>query len=114
MFVWGADRRLASIEQRLAVVSRDLVELIQEFREWRKVSMAHFDELIDEIGKLSTVVESNNALLDRLADELEEHHNEPETIKALAASIREARESISAAIVRNTPSEPPVEPDPTE
>lgn len=69
-------------------------------------------EARDEVAQLGTVVEGVVTLLDRLSTMLEENADDPDEIRAIAASVRSQRESLAAAVVEHTPAEPPAPPAP--
>ena len=136
---WGGSRvseHQPSAEQRMVVaigvLRHEVHDLTEETTKLRRLTGLAFSHLfrrlgviinmeeqelqdlsaiVDEVGPLTDVVTANNALLDRLADMLEEAAPDPQQVLDIAASIRAQRDSISEAIVRDTPAEtPPVEP----
>lgn len=73
--------------------------------------------LQDEIDKLREDVRANTSatqaaatLLDQLAGRLEQAADDPDEIRAIAASVRANSQSLGDAVTRNTPAEEPTEP----
>jgi hypothetical protein len=69
-----------------------------------------FDTLTSRVNDTITVEESAIVLINGLAARLEALANDPAAILALAEELRAKNEELSAAVVRNTPAEPPVIP----
>lgn len=73
--------------------------------------------LQEEIDKLREDVQANTSatqaaatLLDQLAGRLEQAADDPDEIRAIAASVRANSQALGDAVTRNTPAQEPTEP----
>lgn len=64
-------------------------------------------KLTTEVTRIKTVVPSIVALVNRMADEIRDHKDDPAEIEALALELKGAADDIAAAVVANTPAEEP-------
>lgn len=67
-------------------------------------------KLTNEVSRITTVVPSVVALINRMATEIQDHKDDPAAIDALAEQLRAAADDIGTAVTANTPSEPPPAP----
>jgi hypothetical protein len=74
--------------------------------------MALMDDLETEVGKLTTVVDSSNAFIKLVHDELVAARGDPARVQSVIDTLAHKREEISSAIVANTdaPDTPPSPP----
>ena len=81
--------------------------------------MSKLLELAAEIESVRGVADSAIALIEDLAQKIEDCQCDPEALSALVANLRESRENLAFAVAANSdpvdPAEPdPVDPDPTD
>lgn len=70
-----------------------------------------FDDLKAEVAANTSVTASAIALIDGFISRFDEAKDDPQQIAELVSELRASKDSLAAAIVRGTPSEPsPTEP----
>ena len=68
--------------------------------------MAKLEDLESEVAELKTVADSAVALIEGLADKLEEAQDDPEQIAEIITDLRSSKEALAAAVAANTQPEP--------
>lgn len=68
------------------------------------------EDLVAEVGGLTTVVSSAAELLDKLAGMIESNIGDEDALREIAENLKAQKNVLADAVVRNTPEEPPVEP----
>jgi outer membrane biosynthesis protein TonB len=76
--------------------------------------MADLSELTDSVAGVDTAVDSAVALINGLADKIDELSTDPAALADLSASLRASTTELSEAVAANTPEAPPVEEPPVE
>ena len=76
--------------------------------------MAHLDEITAEVDGIATVGQSVLTLVERLADEIEHHKDDPAALADLSTRLRTTKDALAAAVVAHTPAETPTEAPPAE
>lgn len=71
---------------------------------------AALTELRDAVAAQTTVVESVKTFIAGLASQLEANADDPDEIRSIAATVRNQTETLSGAMVENTPQQPPAPP----
>ena len=70
------------------------------------MAAADFGPLEAEVARNTTVDASAIALLDGLAQQLQDAKNDPAAIQAIVDQMRTSSDSLAAAVSRNTPAAP--------
>jgi hypothetical protein len=108
MLTWFTPAILRRIESKLDAV---LARFTQMETKMSQEMQAAIDDLISTVEPLTDAVASNVALMDRLADLLTEHADDPMQVRTVADQLRAAKQQLAEAVMRNTPAEaPPAEP----
>lgn len=90
------------------VVVAMLVALLRNSDLTRKDIMAtqdKIDELTADVASLTTVTESAIALIDGLADQIENAGDDEEELGAIVDTLRSSRDRLAAAVAAHTPAD---------
>jgi chromosome segregation ATPase len=113
MLWFMGDREYADLLTQLDKIDRKLDKLLKGQITYQTTLERKMSQLDDALDDLTSQVKANTdaeasatALIQGLAEKIEQQATDPQAVRDLAARLKSTAEVLSAAVVANTPSDP--------